>query len=64
MNINEIPPVNLPSDEEYMQKCIALAKEAASLDEVPVGALVICRGEIVGMAYNTREQSKCATHHA
>ena len=64
MNKNEIPPVDSPSDEEYMQKCIALAKEAASLDEVPVGALVVCRGEIVGMAYNTREQSKCATHHA
>ena len=41
-----------------------LAKEAEAIDEVPVGALIVRDGEIIAKAYNTRESTKCATHHA
>ena len=51
-------------DEAFMREAIALAREAESLDEVPVGAVVVRDGEIIARAYNTRETSKCATHHA
>ncbi len=51
-------------DEKYMKEAIALAKEAAERDEVPVGALIVRDGEVIARASNTREESKCATHHA
>ena len=51
-------------DQEYMRKCIALAKMAEAMDEVPVGAIVVARGEIVGLGFNLRETRKCATAHA
>ncbi len=51
-------------DEIFMREAIRLAKEAELVDEVPVGALVVRDGEIIARAYNTRERTKCATHHA
>ena len=47
-----------------MREAMALAKMAEDIDEVPVGALIVRDGEIIAKAYNTRETSKCATHHA
>jgi len=54
----------MQTDEYYMQKAIELARRAEEIDEVPVGALVVLNGEIIAEAYNTRESTKCATHHA
>lgn len=51
-------------DEFYMLKAIELARMAEEIDEVPVGALIVRDGEIISTAYNTRESTKCATHHA
>lgn len=51
-------------DEKFMKEAIALAKEAEKIDEVPVGALIVRDGEIISRAYNTRETTRCATHHA
>ncbi len=55
-----------PCDEDlaFMKRAMELAEEARKIDEVPVGALVVREGEIISEAYNTREHSKCATHHA
>ena len=47
-----------------MEEAIKLALEAAERDEVPVGAICVRDGKIISMASNTREESKCATHHA
>ena len=52
------------NDLDYMQECIALAKEAEGFDEVPVGAIVVSGGKIVGKGFNRRETHKCDTHHA
>lgn len=54
----------MQTDEFYMTEAIRLAKLAEAEDEVPVGALIVRDGEIIARAYNTREGSKCATHHA
>ena len=54
----------MPDDETYMRIAIALAKEAEMLDEVPVGAIIVKDGVIIARGYNTRETTKCATHHA
>ena len=55
-----------PSEEDlrFMRRAIALAEEAEKLDEVPVGAVAVRGGVIVGEGYNTRESEKCALGHA
>lgn len=52
------------TDEMFMEEAIKLALVAAERDEVPVGAVCVRNGEIISSAFNTREESKCATHHA
>ena len=48
-----------------MREAIALAAKAAEIDEVPVGAVVVHKGErIVGRGYNARETEKNALCHA
>lgn len=56
--------INLNDDEIFMEEAIKLALLAAEKDEVPVGAVAVRDGKIIASAYNTREESKCATHHA
>ena len=51
-------------DERYMKEALRLAAMAEEIDEVPVGAVAVRDGKIIASAYNTRETSKCATHHA
>ena len=60
------PPitVNDADDERFMREALALAREAARLDEVPIGAVCVREGKIISRAHNMRERSKCATHHA
>ena len=52
------------SDEELMQTALDEAKIAASLGEVPVGAVIAKDGEIIARAHNLRESGKNATYHA
>ena len=40
------------SDLEFMQRAMELAREAEKLSEVPVGALLVIDGEIVGEGFN------------
>ena len=49
-----------------MMQAIELAKQAARLGEVPVGALIVedSTGEVLAQAYNLRETNKLATAHA
>lgn len=51
-------------DEIFMREALALARRAAEIGDVPVGALVVCNGEIIGRGYNEREKRQCATAHA
>lgn len=51
-------------DAALMQAALAEARLALAAGEVPVGAVVARRGEIVAAAHNTRETEKNATHHA
>ena len=52
------------SDVEYMQVALQLAREAAEEGEVPVGAVVVRDGEIIGTGRNRREVRKNALAHA
>ncbi|MGN0679755.1 MAG: nucleoside deaminase [Oscillospiraceae bacterium] len=52
-------------DEELMERALALAEKAASLGEIPVGAIVISPdGEIIGEGYNQREILQSPIAHA
>jgi tRNA(adenine34) deaminase len=50
--------------EEYMKQALLLAREAAEDGEVPVGAVIVRQGEIIGKGRNRREISKNALAHA
>ena len=54
------------TDEQYMSRALELAKKAAEMGEVPVGAVVVKKstGEIVGEGYNLRESGKSPLAHA
>lgn len=43
---------------------LAQASEAASEDEVPIGAVIVCRGRIIGKGHNMTERLKDPTGHA
>lgn len=52
------------TDEDYMREALSLAKEAFSMGEVPVGAVAVWDGKIVGRGMNRRETDKNALRHA
>jgi len=52
------------SDEEFMRKSIEQAKIAQENGDVPIGAVIVHQNEIIGKAYNQREQLKDPTAHA
>lgn len=61
---NEKTPLLL-TDEEYMEKALQLAQEAASRGEIPVGALVVDKdGKIIGEGFNRREELLSPIAHA
>ena len=42
--------------EDYMREALALAREAAEAGEVPVGCVIVRKGEIVGRGRNRLEE--------
>jgi len=50
--------------QSLMQEALMLATEAASLDEVPVGAIVVREGKVIGQAHNDMVHRKDPTAHA
>ncbi len=52
------------NDEKWMKIALDLAREAANIDEVPIGALVVCKDQVVGKGFNRRESDKDPLAHA
>lgn len=52
------------SHEDYMDMAIDLAMKAYDLTEVPIGALIVHKGEIIGQGYNRRNTDKSTFAHA
>lgn len=52
------------TDEDYMRKALEQARLAFDNDEVPVGAVVVCRDRIIARAYNLTETLNDVTAHA
>lgn len=48
----------------YMRRALDEARHAAALDEVPIGAVVVADGQIIGRGHNLTEQLADVTAHA
>lgn len=51
-------------DEIFMNEALIEARKAYDIKEVPIGAVIVRNGEIVGRGYNQKETLKDATLHA
>lgn len=51
-------------DEHFMRLALAEAKKAYDLREIPIGAVVVCKGKVIGRGYNLTEQLNDVTAHA
>ena len=51
-------------DKKYMWEALREAGYAAESDEVPVGAVIVCRGKIIGRGHNMTETLHDPTAHA
>ena len=55
---------NMEENEKYMREALREASFAAAEDEVPIGAVIVCRGRIIGKGHNMTEKLCDATAHA
>jgi tRNA(adenine34) deaminase len=53
-----------PNDEFFMQEALSLAQTAYKAGEVPIGAIVVREGNIIGRGYNQTELKNDQTQHA
>lgn len=59
-----ISTVSIEEKERYMSEALYEAKKAEAIGEVPIGAIVVLDGKIIGRGHNLREQTQDATTHA
>ncbi|MCH1495015.1 MAG: tRNA adenosine(34) deaminase TadA [Rubripirellula sp.] len=62
--MNTDPLAALDADQFWMGRALELAIEAATADEVPVGAVIVHGGSMIAGANNQRESLKDPTAHA
>lgn len=56
--------ITLNDDERMMRQALAEAKAALEEGEVPIGAVVACKGRIIGRGHNMTERLNDITAHA
>lgn len=56
--------VDTMTDIDYMKQALAEASKAYEADEVPIGAVVVCKGRIIARAHNLTETLNDVTAHA
>ncbi len=56
--------LGVPTDEDFMRRALELARRAEEHDEVPVGALLVLGGEVIGEGWNRPIASHDPTAHA
>ena len=53
-----------PDDEHHMKLALAEARLALEHDDVPIGAVVVLEGQVIGRGHNERELREDPTAHA
>ncbi|MGI6217766.1 MAG: tRNA adenosine(34) deaminase TadA [Coriobacteriales bacterium] len=56
--------MHTPDDEQFMRLALDEARSALDSGDVPVGAVVVCGGEVVSRGHNRREEENDPTAHA
>jgi tRNA(adenine34) deaminase len=56
--------MELFTDEYFMREALKEAKKALEINEVPVGAVVVCKNRVIARAHNQTEKLTDATAHA
>lgn len=51
-------------NNEYMKLALGLARMSLKSEDVPVGAVIVKNGEVIGKGYNRREKDNDPTAHA
>jgi tRNA(adenine34) deaminase len=64
VSVAPVPDAATALAEGFMRQALLAAEAAASIGEVPVGAIVVVRGEVVAVAHNERETKNDPTAHA
>jgi tRNA(adenine34) deaminase len=54
----------IATDERWMRLALAQAEEAVRLGEVPVGAVAVLEGQVIGTGFNRKESDQDPTAHA
>lgn len=62
--MEEIPEERYIEDEKYMREALKEAEYAAEEDEVPIGAVAVCRGRIIARGHNMTERLHDSSAHA
>ena len=52
------------TDTDYMKMALVEAQKAFDEDEVPIGAVIVCKGRVVARAHNLTEMLNDVTAHA
>jgi tRNA(adenine34) deaminase len=55
---------NRELDERFMREALKESRKAFDMDEVPVGAIVVCNGQVIARAHNLTETLNDPTAHA
>lgn len=55
---------NREQDERFMKEALKESRKAFDIDEVPVGAVVVCNGQVIARAHNLTETLNDPTAHA
>lgn len=63
MNSSELK-ITLAEDEQFMRQAINEARLALDKQEIPIGAVVVCSGRVIGRGHNLSETLGDATAHA
>ena len=54
----------MENDEKFMQEALREARAAAAAGEIPIGAVVVWKGRIIGRGHNQTERLRDTTAHA
>ncbi|MFP4472182.1 MAG: nucleoside deaminase [Bacteroidales bacterium] len=56
--------LNIYTDEYFMKEALKEAHQALAMDEIPVGAVIVCNDRIIARAHNLTERLTDVTAHA
>ena len=52
------------TDEHFMRQALREAEQAFKIDEIPIGAVIVCQDRIIARAHNLTERLNDVTAHA